>query len=165
MENLMFLLNLTQATITITYEYQDYNTEDKKIETAEKDFVLNLLVQNTNGAITGNAVNTFSNDAYSSEILNALDDGKNASKIYVKGGAGTFTEIRLFDELENGGGDIINEIKANNWIINEANLVFYVDRTTLGDTAMDEPPRLNLYNAETNRIIFNPNNDRRMIKV
>ncbi|SNY94707.1 DUF4270 domain-containing protein [Flagellimonas pacifica] len=160
-ENLMFLLDLTQATITVTYDYQDYNTEDEEVETVERDFVFNLLVRNSsNGIITGNAVNSFSNDAYLPEISNALDNGENASKIYVKGGAGTFTEIRLFDEFENGGEDIINEIKLNNWIINEANLVFYVDRTTLGDGAVDEPPRLNLYNAETSRIIFNPNNER-----
>ncbi|WP_420603807.1 DUF4270 family protein [Flagellimonas sp.] len=158
MEDLMFLLNLAQATITVTYEYQDYNTETEGPETAEKDFVLNLLLQDSNGAVTGNAVNTLTNDAYLGDIPNALDNGENASRIYAKGGAGTFTEIKLFDEF-NDGMDVINEIKANNWIINEANLVFYVDRDAIGDNA-EEPPRLYLYNAETDQPIYNPNNER-----
>jgi len=157
MDNLMFLLNLTQATITVTYTYDDYSTEDQEVVKSEKDFVLNLLLQTENGRLTGNAVNTFTNEAYPLGILTALDNGENASRIYVKGGAGTFVEIRLFDELENGGADIINEIRAENWIINEANLVFYVDEETLnlnGGTVV-EPPRLYLYNAETNRPIYN----------
>ena len=153
-EPLMFLLDLTQATITITYEYQDYNTTESEVETAEKDYVMNLLLNN-NGQIVGNAVNTFTNDAFSPEISNALDNGENSSRLYLKGGS-TITEIRLFDELENGGGDIINQIKANNWIINEAKLVLHVDRETLDNSGgtVVEPPRLYLYNAETNQPLY-----------
>ncbi|WP_136466632.1 DUF4270 domain-containing protein [Flagellimonas onchidii] len=153
MGDLMFLLDLTQANITITYNYQDYNATDSVVETVERDFRLNLLV-NTNGLLSGNAVNTFVDEA--SAVPNVLDDGENASRIYVKG-AQTFTEIRLFDEAENGGSGIINEIRSNNWIINEANLVFYVDQSA---GIEEEPPRLYLYNAETNRPIFNPQNER-----
>lgn len=155
MEDLMFLLDLTQANITITYEYQDYNTADEEVQTVERDFVLNLLINN-NGAILGNAVNILEEDDFPAEITNALDNGENAARIYAKGGPGTFTEIRLFDEAENGGADVINEIKQNNWIINEANLVFYVDRNTLDMAGgVEEPPRLYLYNAETNQPIYN----------
>ena len=87
----------------------------------------------------------------------------NASKIYLKGGAGSFAEIKLFDK-ENGR-DAINQIKANNWIVNEANLTFYMDRETLdasnSGSILDEEgklievPRLYLYNAETNKPLFN----------
>ncbi|MGW9684287.1 DUF4270 domain-containing protein [Flagellimonas sp. 2504JD1-5] len=149
MEELMFLLDLTQANITITYNFQDYNATDDVIETAERDFVLNLLVNN-NGIISGNAVNTFLDEPL--PIANELDNGENASRIYVKG-AGTLAEIRLFEETENGGADIINQIRSNNWIINEANLVFYVDESA---GVGEEPLRLYLYNGETNQLIFNP---------
>ncbi|MBO0321251.1 DUF4270 domain-containing protein [Muricauda sp. CAU 1633] len=155
-EQLMFLLDLTEANITITYTYDDYNSEDGEVETAERDYVLNLLNVNSNtGGFIGNAINIFEEDALSPDIAGGLDNGENASRIYVKG-AKTLTEIRLFEETLNGGGDIINQIKANNWIINEANLVFYVDRNTLdaGD-AVVEPPRLYLYNAETNQPLYN----------
>lgn len=157
MDQLMFLLDLTQANITITYEYNDFDTETEEIVTAEKDFTLRLLVGGSSGQITGNAVNVFENEMLPVEVENALDNDENASRIYVKGG-GTLTEVRLFDEVENGGSSIINEIKQNNWIINEANLVFYVDRETLGSSVV-EPPRLYLYNAETNQPLYSVANE------
>lgn len=158
-DNIMFLFDLTQATITINYEFQDYNATEEEVETAEASVVMNLL-RDVNGTIIGNAVNTFEDDPFLlPEITTSLDNGENATRIFTKGGTRTFTEIRLFEETENGGGDIINQIKQNNWIINEANLVFYVDRETLGNNVI-EPPRLYLYNAETNLPIFDPANER-----
>ncbi|MEM7484514.1 MAG: DUF4270 family protein [Bacteroidota bacterium] len=156
MEELLFLLNLTQATITITYDFQDYNTTDEVVETVERDFVLGFV----GTGFTGNAVNTFENEEFPADISGALDNGENASRIYLKGGPGTITEIRLFGEEEDSdarGQEFINQIKANNWIINEANLVFYVDRATLDTPGGDviEPPRLYLYNGETNQAIYN----------
>nr|WP_299386959.1 DUF4270 domain-containing protein [Allomuricauda sp.] len=155
-EDLLFLLDLTQAEIIVTYEFQDYNSTDEEVQTVERDFVLNLLV-NSNGTILGNAVNIFEDDMFPPEIVSALDNGENASRIYAKGGTGTFTEIRLFEETINGGADFINQIRQNNWIINEANIVFHVDQqafnTGMGTVA--EPPRLYLYNAETNQPIYN----------
>lgn len=156
MEELMFLLDLTQANITITYNFQDYNTTEEEVETVERDFVLNLLVNN-NGTLIGNAVNTLTDAAFPGEITSALDNGENASRIYVKGGPGAIAEIRLFGEDEDSqvrGQNFIDEIKANNWIINEANLVFYVDNAFFGADA-DEPIRLYLYNSETSQPIYN----------
>ncbi|MEM8847421.1 MAG: DUF4270 family protein [Bacteroidota bacterium] len=159
MEDLLFLFDLTQATITITYNFQDFNTTDDTVETVERDFVFNLL-QGTNIAITaGNAVNTFEDEVFPANISDALDTGENVSRIYLKGGSGAMSEIFLFGDEETSDGrgqTFIDEIRANNWIINEANLVFYVDRdalTSVGGTV--EPPRLYLYNAETNLPIYN----------
>ncbi|WP_127137325.1 DUF4270 family protein [Flagellimonas oceanensis] len=157
-DDLMFLLDLTQANITITYEYDDYDSEADEIVTAERDFVLSFLSGNAQSGISGNAVNVFENEMFPNpDIANALDNGENASRIYVKGGQ-TLAEIRLFDEMENGGSDIINQIKQNNWVINEANLTFYVDREAL-DQSVVEPPRLYLYNAETNSPLFSVGNE------
>ena len=83
-----------------------------------------------------------------------MDSGNNASKIYVKGGAGSYAQIKLFDEIN--GREMINQIKANNWVVNEANLVFYVDRNTLDDAGnVIEPPRLYLFNEETGAPLYN----------
>ncbi|MBS9462489.1 DUF4270 domain-containing protein [Flagellimonas sp. 389] len=156
MEELLFLLDLRQATITITYNFQDYNATDEAVETVERDFVLGFV----GTGFTGNAVNTLENEEFPADISGALDNGENASRIFLKGGPGTITEIRLFGEEEDSderGQEFINQIKANNWIINEANLVFSVDRNTLDATGGDviEPPRLYLYNGETNQAIYN----------
>ncbi|MEX0291655.1 MAG: DUF4270 family protein [Flavobacteriaceae bacterium] len=152
-DELMLLLDLTQANITIEYEYDEMS--DGELVKDSREYTLGLITGGGNAPISGNAVNSFSNDAFPPEILNNLDTGTNASRIYLKGGAGSFAEIKLFDE--HNGEDILNQIKANNWIINEANLVFYVDRDEL-DAAGDnyEHERLYLYNAETNRPLYNP---------
>lgn len=159
-EDIMILLDLTQANLTVTYEYDNFTTDDtgddgtvNSTEKAERDFVLTFL-QSNNNFISGNAVNTFNNDSYPPNITSTLDDGINAERIYLKGGAGTFTEIQLFDETD--GSSIINEIKQNNWIINEANLVFSIDREALNSAGgAIEPPRIYLFNAETNQPIYN----------
>jgi hypothetical protein len=120
----------------------------------EKDFVLNLIGRNTSGGIVGNAVNTFSNDAYPTDIANSMDNGENASKIYLKGGAGSYAQIKLFDQGD--AAEIINQIKRNNWIINEANLVFYVDRNTLDASGgVIEPSIVYMYKDSNKAPVYN----------
>jgi len=165
-EGLMLLLDLRRADIVITYSHDSYNTNgtpgdtsDDRVVVLEKDFRINLItpVGNT-PAINGNAVNTFINEDYPSNVLETLDTGENTSRIYVKGGSGVFTEIQLFDP--NNGLDVIRQIQSENWIVNEANLVFYVDRELLDQVGgIVEPPRLYLYNAETNVPLYNPFTD------
>ncbi|WP_422857951.1 DUF4270 family protein [Flagellimonas sp. S174] len=159
MQDLLFLFDLTQATITITYNFQDFNTTDDTVETVEREFIFNLL-QGANGVIAaGNAVNTYEDEILPGNISNQLDTGENASRIYLKGGTGAMSEILLFgdeEETDGRGQTFIEDIRSNNWIINEANLVFYVDREALSAVnGTEEPPRLYLYNAETNQPIYN----------
>lgn len=168
---IFMLLNLTGANITITYEYDSVDTNgttdvttDDTIVKLEKRFVLNLITGggiNSNGTtnpFVGNAVNTLVNEAYPTGITEALNSTESAERIYLKGGAGVYAEIKLFDEDATISQNVINQIKSNNWIINEANLVFYVDRVSLdapGGSGI-EPLRLYLYNAETNDPLYNP---------
>lgn len=172
-DDIYMLLNLLGANITITYEYDSLDTNntaddtsDDQIVQLEKQYVLNLLtgggVSNTGVAIpiVGNAVNTFVNDAYPSEIQTAMSSASNAEKIYLKGGAGSYAEINLFDENLTTSQNVINQIKANNWVINEANLVFYVDRETLDATAgIIEPLRLYLFTTDNYQPLYNPNTE------
>jgi hypothetical protein len=156
------LFDLRQANITISYTYDRYDTNNTVGDTAddgiievEANYTLSFLRQaNATSPINGNAVNTFNNEAYPAEIANALGSGENAPRIYVKGGAGATAQISLF-EPQAGGMEIINEIKANNWVINEANLVFYIDQEALAGQVI-EPPRLYLYNQDNNQPLYNP---------
>ena len=151
--DVMFLFDIKSANITITYNYDTADSAGAVTEQAgQKDVVLSFVRDSFNSqnqflGTDGNAVNTFINEAYPSEITDNLDTGENASKIYLKGGAGAFAEVKLFDEANSR--EALNEIKSNNWIINNANLVFYVANDNLGA----EPQRLYLYNSETNTIL------------
>lgn len=165
-EGLMLLLDIRQANIVVTYTHDAFDnndtadvTTDDTIETLEKEFVINLISNVPNEGTTGNAINTFVNDEYPSTIEDNLDTEEDVSRIYLKGGSGIFTQINLF-ERENEMS-VISQIKAENWIINEANLVFYIDRDQLNAAGeVVEPPRLYLYNAETNAPLYNPATER-----
>ncbi len=153
----MILFDISQARLTINYTYEATDGDD--IEIIEDEEVLRLLGGGGTQPLQNNAVNTLTSESYPSEVTDAFASEanlpeENASRIYLKGGAGTFAEIELFDLM--GGGEVINEIRQNNWLINEANLVFYVDRERLDAAGIkEEPPRLYLYNAETNTPLFN----------
>lgn len=155
-DDIMLLLDLTQGNITINYEYDSVTSStDSTIIKTEGNFVLNLIVRNSSGAIVGNAVNTFNNEAYPTDIANSMDNGENASRIYLKGGAGSYAQIKLFDQ--GNGAEIINQIKNNDWIINEANLIFYVDRNTMDASGEDvvEPSILYLYKDSNKGPVYN----------
>lgn len=165
-EGLMLLFDLRLANIEIIYTHDSYNTNatsddtsDDTIDVLEKSYVINFITPIPNSQNTsGNAVNTLLNDEYSTTVAESLDTDEATSRIYLQGGAGILAEIDLFEPMN--GRDAISQIKAENWIVNEANLIFYVDREQLDLTgSIIEPPRLYLYNAETNEQLYNPFTD------
>ncbi len=97
-----------------------------------------------------NTVNTFSQDfptGIASEIAetNAQVGAKN---LFLKGGEGAVSVIKLFeDEAE------LAELRANNWLINEANLTFFVDQDRV-EGGSSEPERIYLFNLKTNEQLF-----------
>jgi hypothetical protein len=161
-EGLMLLLDLRFANIQITYTHDSYNansTNEDSVEILEKNYQINLITPNIQtGSVNGNAVNTLINDDYPTAIAQTLDTGETTSRIYVKGGAGIFAEIDLFETAN--GREAISQIKSENWIINEANLVFYIDRDELDMVGgIIEPPRLYIYNTQSNVPLYNPFTD------
>ena len=156
-QELLILFDLTRATISINYEFDRVEETETTVE--ERSYTLNLVTGGGAQPIIGNAVNTFINEAYPPAISDVMDTEINANRIYLKGGAGSFAEIRLFEETERAT-NVIKQIQANNWIINEANLVFYVDQTAMNNVQLsEEPVRLYLYNADTNSPLYDPINE------
>ena len=146
-EPLMLILDYSQAAINIVYEYDEYNkndtpddTSDDTIDRNEKTFKLNL---------TGNQINIFKDDPYSSQIQDALSSSsEDLKRVYLKGGEGIMMEIDLFKD--NNGNDVLEQIKSNGWLINEANLTMYVDKETIDISGgIIEPSRLYLYDIES----------------
>jgi len=146
-DELLFFLDISNAQIEVYYHYD--KLEDGETIQETSSFNISLLAGSPTTGLQGNAVNTFINELYPTNIMDVMDAPDNASRIYLKGGAGSYAEIQLFDNEQE-----INLIKANNWIINEAHLIFYIDQNAVG-TDGQEPPRLNLYNAETNLPLYN----------
>ena len=165
-DDVMLLFDLKNSNVTMTYSYTSYDTngtltdtsDDKPNVIKEKDFVFSFLSQVPNGPVSGNAINSIITENYGPQIIQDLNNTENASRIYLKGGPGTYAEINLFEE--NGSENIVEQIRSENWVINEANLVFYVDRNQLDASgSLLDPPRLYLYNAENNFPLINPNTE------
>ena len=127
---------------------------------AARTFVLNM---------TGNYVsllNTQNSNLYANGILNP-NRSEGDSKLYLKGGEGSIAVIDLFGAdnfgsdgltgVPDGVADELNIIRNNGWLINEANLTFYIDRDAMGN--VPEPQRLYLYDLNNKRQLVDWNLD------
>jgi hypothetical protein len=138
------MLNFRGGKVFITYEEDKVDAEGN-VTRVEKFLELNL---------TGNTVSlqdfTNINPIYQNALTSSNSDVGD-SKLFVKGGAGSVALIELFGPDLNGNGiaDELEEIKSNGWLINEANLVFYIDKEGMGSAP--EPFRVFLYDANNKR--------------
>ncbi|APG60598.1 DUF4270 domain-containing protein [Christiangramia salexigens] len=79
--------------------------------------------------------------------IEAQDENSGSSNLYLKSQEGSMAVIELFeDEAE------FEELKQNNWLINEANLTFYINQDALGEVV--EPERLMLYDLDNNSVLI-----------
>ena len=139
----LMLLDIENANIEINYVYQKVNTQgntDPSDDTAEPEKAsFNLSLS------TANILNTFNTPTFTQDVT------ANENNLFLKGGEGSMTVIELFgpDNDGNGVADQLEEIRENGWIINDANLVFYVNTDIQVDGAVD-PQRIYLYNMRDN---------------
>ena len=142
----MALIDFTnpEAGITLYYTNLIVDTSDSDGDGDSTDLVEDQSTYKLN--FGANTVNTFLQEfpAQISAEIGSVDPEIGAENLYLKGGEGSMVIIDLFeDEAE------LEELRANNWLINEANLTFYVNRDKIqgGET---EPERIYLYNLDTN---------------
>jgi hypothetical protein len=146
-----FLFDIEDANITLYYTYQDTpvsGTISDTLAGADVERLSGELILN----FAGINVNMFDNQLTPSieeSLNNPPNELEGEESLYVRGGNGIVTLINLFgdDEDDNGIADELDMIRQNEWLINEANLIFYVDqdKVTGGES---EPERLIIYDAE-----------------
>ena len=145
-DDLYMLLNFASASIGVTYEHDQYNdndtpddTTDFSIDRVERSFFLR----------PGIIVNHLENSSINPEISQTIAQTNGSNKIFVKGGMGLLSSVELLGNFSDGSASLkLEELRENDWLVNEANLVFYVDSTsvenwTSGDLIAN---RLYLYN-------------------
>ena len=158
------LADIDDANIGVTL-YTTYKTlpsgETCEENTVERQFREVRLFFNAN------SVNLHENEALPAIIDDALenpnvDDGE--ERLYVRGGEGVVTIIDLFGEdvFSNDGTEIeigesddeedLADLREEEWIINEANLIFYVDQDQIqgGNT---EPERIIIFETKNQRVL------------
>ena len=141
-------LNNQNANITIYYSRLTPSTADDPDEREQATYTINF---------GPNKINFMEND-FTTPINNG-DEDSGDSRIYLKGGEGSIAGIKLFDgfydedagitNFEKFRSDFVNlednKFVSSRRLVNEANLVFYLDET-IGQTG--EPDRLYLYNLD-----------------
>lgn len=68
-------------------------------------------------------------------------------RLYLKGGDGSMAIINLFNGDEEGNSAELDEFKSQDWLINQAQLVFFVDQDAIMGK---EPDRVILYDLNNN---------------
>ena len=154
----MFLFDTQSADITLSYHYQIPKLDDNgdPVVDQQGNAVLETVNDNFTLTLSGVQTNVFENN-FPQEILSDLAspntiDGED--NLYLKGGDGALAVIELFgpDNDGNGVADELDELRTQEWLINEANLIFYVnqDKVTGGEA---EPDRVFLYDLKNNRVL------------
>ncbi|THF48227.1 DUF4270 domain-containing protein [Flavobacterium supellecticarium] len=133
----MAMLDFSKAKINIRYKADASAGSTSRVR---KSIVLNL---------TGTTVNFLENSF-------ALPSESGDERLYLKGGQGSFSYIDLFNKTELE--DLRAKVEANKWLINEANLTFYVDKQAMQNVAY-EPQRIYLYDMKNNKVLIDYNYD------
>lgn len=143
-DNLYMLLNLNNAVIKIKYTYDtldDQDTEDTADDvsgTNEQTFTISL---------DGVSINHLSNEA---EPASAQPSDAITDRFALRGALGSRARIKLFDFDDTTA--ILENLRSTNLLINEANLIFYIDPAlTQNWTENDRiAERLFLYDLDDN---------------
>ncbi len=158
----MALMDFSKGTITIKYKAKTESTTDAETLKEEKSLIINLK-----GA-TASLLQDAKEATYSNAIKNPNNVGGDES-LYLKGGQGSLSVIELFGKTDligydannvltnapNGVPDELDEIRYNvkvkHWMVNEANLVFYIDADKMKSVdKTEEVKRVYLYNLTNN---------------
>lgn len=141
----LFLFDATKAYVEINYSF---DKEDTPEERDNKIFNLKF------GDI---AVNTYDNDPLPQFIQSDLENANveiGNENLYLRGGDGIISVVELFgaDSDNNGVPDELELLRSKKWIINEANLIFYVNKDLMTGGS-NEPDRIIIYDLKNSNVL------------
>lgn len=142
----MGLMNFAEGKITITYKAKTDSTTDDPKTTETRTLVLKL----GSSLSTVNFLQYQRNTTYQNAITN-VNTTQGDERLYLKGGQGSLAILRLNDFASQ-----LQTIKDNKWMVNEANLVFYIDTDAMNvktpgtEELVKEPKRIYLYDLTNN---------------
>jgi hypothetical protein len=150
---IMLPLNQGKIFLSYTAEEMDDNgtpddTSDDTLKTVYKELTFKVgastMVNHYNNTLTPYAQTALNN----SDLINGDD------QLILKGDAGSEAVIQLFTEQQ------LRDLRLNDWMINQADLYFYVDKAT-SDELLEKSKRLLLYDYDNQRVLtdlFAPEN-------
>lgn len=156
-QSVMGMPKWADGEIKIVYTQNDLDTDGNIQYNTEGDPASGILKESKSLTISlaGNSVNLLENTTTQpyAAALAATNTAEGDEKLYVKGGQGSMAFIDILSPED------IATLQADNAMINEANLVFYVDRSAMGATGTTgrqaiEPIRVYLYDVNNKRPLY-----------
>ena len=157
-DDLYMLLDISNAQVVLEYNYNWYNskgtenTDDDVIERRKKSNSLPL------GGVSVNHYSYQDPNEEVQQVISSSAEGTPSNRIFLQGSRLT-SRIKLFTENEFDLPNVIHELASQDVIINEANLVFNIDKSA-HDLPHDLlPNRLYLYSYNNGATIEDYNKD------
>jgi hypothetical protein len=145
----------SNARVTMYYSAETTILDDSGNQTSNEEGEIDRQVFSYEFTFAGVKVNTFDHDWHPSVAaeLAVVDPSQGAERLYVDGSDGIATIVELFqgDDNQNGINDL-DELRNEGWLINEANLIFYVDQDQATDPDK-EPERLLIFDTKNAAIL------------
>ncbi|AVR44532.1 DUF4270 domain-containing protein [Christiangramia fulva] len=146
---ILFNFSGSDLKISLYYTHEVEEEVDGNTTTVNKQASYDLMISG------GIHFNTYSGEFPDSvlQAINEQDQNSNGSeKLYVKGEEGSMVVIDLFPDES-----VLQDLIDNKMLVNEANLIFYVDQEAVANS--EEPERLLLYNLDNNTLLADYDND------
>ena len=154
----LFIFNPQLANITLYYKFFRPREDISGNPVLDDDGVaiIDTIFEEFILSFAGINLNVFDNEL-SPEVASAIASpnvNEGEENLYVRGGDGIITVINLFGEDldQNGVSDELEVLRDKNWLINDANLKFYIDQSKIVGGAT-EPERLTVYNINNNTVL------------
>ena len=156
-DNLYMLLDLSNARVVINYDYNYYNANGTDDVT---DDIIERKKKTSSIPFGGVSINLYDHTGYSQQIVDEINSSKenNTSKKIYLNGSKFISKLKLFSD-GNSISEDLRLFKENDILINEANLVLYIDESIHGANDIYLPKRLYLYSFNNGEPIEDYNKD------
>ena len=156
-DNLYMLLDLSNARVVINYDYNYYNANGTDDVT---DDIIERKKKTLSIPFGGVSINLYDHTGYSQEIVDEINLSKenNTSKKIYLNGSKFISKLKLFSD-GNSISEDLRSFRENDILINEANLVLFIDESIHGANDIYLPKRLYLYSFNNGEPIEDYNKD------
>lgn len=152
-ESFLALLNINQASVSVYYTNEIIipNDDGDIVQEQQNEYKLTLA---------GVTVNTLERQL-PQHIQDKVTNPNTASgeeNLYLRNDIVSIINLFGEDADNNGVADELEELRINNWLVTEANLIFYVDKDKVAGGEI-EPERLIIYDLKNNTTLRDYNID------
>ena len=149
------ILDFSRAELKILYKASVAPTvENPNPDRTRRNFSLKMGYNNSS-SLRNNSINFLvpTNSSDYTSGLAAANEVTGSERLYIKGGNGSVAFIDLFNATELA--ILRNNVANNNWLVNDARLTFYVDKSQMLNVSdKDEPERIYIYDATNNIVLL-----------